>query len=65
MNGCRKIANVNLLNLNDSIYILHTVLHTYPVLLIRMICLTMEIFFYLLLGLSFNPFTARVNYGVL
>ena len=65
MNGCRKIANVNLLNLNDSIYILHTVLHTYPVLLIRMICLTMEIFFYLLLGLSFNPLTARVNYGVL
>ena len=45
MNGCRKIANVNLLNLNDIIHILHTVLHTYPVLLIRMICLTIEIFF--------------------
>ena len=53
MNGCRKIANVNLLNLNDSIHILHTVLHTYPVLLIRMICLTIEIFFLLATGSFF------------
>ena len=38
MNGCRKIVNVNLLNLNNSIHILHTVIHTYLVLVIRRIC---------------------------
>ena len=44
VNSCRKIASVNLLNLNNSIHILHTVLHTYLVLLIRRICLTVTIF---------------------
>ena len=44
MNSCRKIANVNLLNLNNSIHILHTVIHTDLVLLIRRICLTISIF---------------------
>ena len=38
MNGRRKIANVDLLNLYNSIRILHTVIHTYLVLLIRRIC---------------------------
>ena len=50
MNGCRKIASVNLLNLNNSVHILHTAINTYVVLLIRRF-VNQSRFLHLLLGL--------------
>ena len=41
---CRNVV-INLFNLNVNIHTLHTVLHTYLVLLIRRICLISKIFF--------------------